>query len=244
MRARGGEDVKIAIVDDDAAYRRLLRAFAEQFARENGEMLEIVTAANGAAFWNDYQADCQVIFLDVEMPLMDGIATARMIRKVDQTVQIIFLTNYSQYAINGYEVNALDYVMKPLTYFAFAQKFKKALAFADRHADAELIIRNEHGVIRLKAGEILWVDSEKNYTVYHTAKGKYRERATMRDTMQRLAHMSFAASTAGCLVNLAYVRKVVEYDVYIGEHVLPLSRGKKKDFMEKYIHYLTQGGER
>lgn len=236
--------MKIAIVDDDAAYRRLLRTFAEQYARESGETLETITAADGAAFVSDYQADCQVIFLDVEMPLMDGIATARCIRKLDQSVQIIFLTNYSQYAINGYEVNALDYVMKPLTYFAFAQKLKKALAFADRHADTALILRSEHGVIRLKAGQILWVDGEKNYSVYHTANGEYRERATMRDTMQRLAHMHFAAATAGCMVNLAYVRKVVDYDVYIGEQVLPLSRAKKKDFMEKYIHFLSHGGEK
>ena len=234
--------MRIAIVDDDAEYRSQLTAYANRYAEENGEALDMAVAADGMNFVSDYRADCDVLFLDVEMPLLDGISTAREIRKVDPCVQIIFLTNYSQYAINGYEVNAIDYVIKPITYFVFQQKLKKALAFSHRSMEQELVLRSERGVVRLLPRQIVWAESQKNYTVYHTVDGDYSERATMRSTMQRLGQMGFAACTAGCMVNLRHVRKVVDGDVYLQSSVLPLARAKKKEFMERYIDYLSGGG--
>lgn len=233
--------MKIGIVDDDRASREQMLEFVAQYARENGENIETVVSDDGIHFVSDYRGDCDVLFLDVEMPLMDGITTAKKIREVDTTVSIVFLTNYSQYAISGYEVNAIDYVMKPIIYFVFCQKLKKALAFSGKNHSGEVVIRNEQHIVRLPFNKIWYIDCEKNYVAYHTEKNVYRERSTMRAAAAQLEKMSFIMCNSGCMVNAAYVKKVVGNDVFVGNDILQLSRGRKKGFMERYIDYLSKG---
>lgn len=233
--------MKVGVVDDSRESREQLLAFIAQYARENAESIETVTADDGIHFVSDYRGECDVLFLDIEMPLMDGITTAKKIREVDTTVSIIFLTNFSQYAINGYEVNAIDYVMKPITYFVFCQKLRKALAFSRRYQKDEVIVRGEQSVVRLPLSQILYVESERNYIVYHTESGDYRERSTMRALLPKFEKASFALCNPGVLVNLAHVKKAVGSDVFVGGGQLQLSRSRKKEFMEKYIDYLSRG---
>lgn len=241
QKKRGGTAVKVGVVDDSRESREQLRTFIAQFARENGESIETVTADDGIHFVSDYQGDCDVLFLDIEMPMMDGITTAKRIREVDTTVSIVFLTNFSQYAINGYEVNAIDYVMKPITYFVFCQKLKKALAFSRRNQTGEIVVRGEQSVVRLPFSQICFIESERNYIVYHTMLSSYRERSTMRALLPRFEKASFALCNPGVLVNLAHVRKVVGSNVFVDGGQLQLSRSRKKEFMEKYIDYLSRG---
>ena len=233
--------MKIGIVDDSLESREQIRGFLMQYAKENGETIETVVAEDGIHFVSDYRGDCDVLFLDVEMPMMDGITTAKKIREVDSTVSIVFLTNYSQYAINGYEVNAIDYVMKPITYFVFCQKLKKALAFSGKIGTGEIIVRNETSIVRLPIRHILYLESERNYILYHTASDVYRERMTMHVAAEQFEKKNFIMCNSGCMVNAAYVKKVVGNDVFVGEDVLQLSRGRKKEFMERYINYLSRG---
>lgn len=141
--------MKIAIIDDDAQCRQQMAEYVHTYAQNTKQVIKVVSYSLGINFISEYEADCDVIFLDVEMPHMDGITTAKKIREVDKHVSIIFLTNFSQYAINGYEVNALDYVMKPITYFVFELKLKKALQFARRSVENDVVIITRQEVVRL-----------------------------------------------------------------------------------------------
>ena len=105
---------RIAIVEDEAAVREQLAGYVTEFA-DGMEILE------------DYRPQFDIIFLDVEMKHLDGMETARRIRERDGGVLIVFITNMAQYAIRGYAVGALDYVLKPVPYFAFSQQLQKAL---------------------------------------------------------------------------------------------------------------------
>ena len=233
--------MRVAVVDDEKNCRDLLCAHLRKSSEETGEPIEILVFSNGVDFASDYKANCDVIFLDVEMPLMDGLATAKKIREFDGEVSIIFVTNYSQYAINGYEVNAVDYVMKPLSYFVFCAKFKKALNLSQRKAEKEIVISRENSIVRTSVNKIYYLTSDKNYVVYHTADGEYKERGTMTHTRDKFTGLNFANCTAGCLVNLAYVTKVTQHEVHLKDVVLPLSRPQKKEFTKKYIDYLSKG---
>lgn len=234
--------MKIAIVDDDAQCRSQVAEFARAYAKNTRQVIELEEYSLGINFASEYRADCDVIFLDVEMPHMDGITTAKKIREMDESVPIIFLTSYSQYAINGYEVNALDYVMKPLTYFVFEAKLKKALKFGQRRVNEDIVIMTRQEVVRLPIRDVMYANSEGNDTVYHTRKDTYRERMPMRETALKFKGANIAASSSGCLVNLAFVTKVVKDIVYVGEVSLPISRGKRKEFMNQYICFLSEGG--
>lgn len=233
--------MKIAVVDDDKSCRDLLCAHIKKYAEENGEQIDVLVFSSGVDFASDYKADCDVVFLDVEMPHMDGLATAKKIREFDGEVSIVFVTNYSQYAINGYEVNAVDYVMKPLSYFVFCSKLKKALNLSRRKTEKKIVISRAYGVVRLSSNKIHYLISDKNYVVYHTDDGEYKERGTMTKMKEKFEGLNFANCTAGCLVNLNYVTKVTQHEVYIKDAVLPLSRPQKKEFMKKYIDFLSRG---
>lgn len=233
--------MKIAIVDDEKTCRDQLAGYINDYVAETGEQIEILLFSSGLDFASDYKSDCDVIFLDIEMPHMDGISVAKEIRKVDEQASIIFVTNYSRFAINGYEVNALDYVIKPLTYFVFREKLKKALRFSRRNSERTITVTNEDRVIKIPVNKIFYITSEKNYVNYHTEDGEYKERGTIIQTKKKFDGLNFVNCTAGCIVNLMHVKKVVKNDVYVHDGVLPLSRPQHKEFMSKYIEYLSRG---
>lgn len=114
--------LKIAVVEDQTEVRESLCQFIRQYAGEQGLQAEVEPFADGAVIAEGYQPGYDIIFLDVEMPRLGGFGAAERIRAVDPDVVLVFVTNMAQYAIKGYEVDALDYVLKPVSYGAFCTK--------------------------------------------------------------------------------------------------------------------------
>ena len=110
---------KIAIVEDQEETRESLNRFVRQYAQEQGLQVEISLITDGAEIAEHYTPGFDIIFMDVEMPRLDGFGAAEAIRAVDADVVLVFVTNMAQYAIRGYEVDALDYVLKPVNYYQF-----------------------------------------------------------------------------------------------------------------------------
>ena len=119
--------INIAIVEDEAMYAKQLQEFLLQYQKENGEVFNITVYSDGDQIVHKYKSQFDIILMDVEMKFMDGMSAAEEIRKVDTEVVIIFITNMAQYAIQGYEVDALDYILKPISYFAFSQRIQRAV---------------------------------------------------------------------------------------------------------------------
>ena len=119
--------IKIAIVEDEAMYAKQLEEFLHQYEAENYEAFDITIYSDGDQIVNKYKSQFDIILMDVEMKFMDGMSAAEEIRKMDSEVVIIFITNMAQYAIRGYAVDALDYVLKPVSYFAFSQRLNRAI---------------------------------------------------------------------------------------------------------------------
>ena len=118
--------IRIAIVEDEPAVRDQLVDYLRRYERQFGKMFELTTFADGDEIVSDYRAVYDIILLDIQMRRMDGMAAAEAIRKVDRDVILIFITNMTQFAIRGYAVDALDYVLKPVPYFAFSRQLQKA----------------------------------------------------------------------------------------------------------------------
>ena len=108
---------RIAIVEDQEETRENLNRFVRQYAQEQGLQVEISLITDGAEIAEHYTPGFDIIFMDVEMPRLDGFGAAEAIRAVDADVVLVFVTNMAQYAIRGYEVDALDYVLKPVNYY-------------------------------------------------------------------------------------------------------------------------------
>ena len=119
--------IHLAIVEDEQLYIDQLTEYIHRYEAEKKQKFKISVFSDGAEIVEDYKGVYDIIFLDIQMKFMNGMDAAEKIRELDPNVVIIFITNMTQYAVRGYEVDALDYIVKPVEYFSFSQKFSRAL---------------------------------------------------------------------------------------------------------------------
>lgn len=233
---------KVAIVEDDKKSSDLLSSFIDRYARENGAIIQTETFETGVRFLEKYTPDFDVVFMDIEMPALNGMDTAKELRLIDEYVVLIFVTNMAQYAINGYEVGALDFVLKPVSYFSFSLKIKKALSYSLRQKDDGICLETTEGPVKLRTADIYYLETEKHYIIIHTSRGDYKMRASMTETEEIFKNRNFARCNTSYLVNLSYVSKIKKDTVFVGEAQLPVSRARKTPFLNALTRYT--GGNR
>lgn len=229
---------RIAIVEDQPESRKKLRQYIDRYQAERDVVIYCAEYENGVSFVSDYSADLDIIFMDIDMPLMDGMAAAREIRRIDDSVCLIFVTNLSQYAIEGYEVQALDFVVKPVGYPSFARKLDKAIAYRNRFRKAELAVSNGKSMQRLSADDIYYIEIMNHDLIYHTRVGEFRERVPMAAKEKELEAHGFARCSKSFLVNMRYVTAINASDVVVHGHSIAIGRTKKKEFMNKLTEFM------
>lgn len=233
--------MKLAVLDDTREDAQRLLDYINQFQEQQKCLIQTDTYYSSIDFLEEYHSQYDVIFLDIEMPGEDGLNVAHEIRKKDMAVGIIFVTNIAQYAIHGYEVNAIDFIVKPVGYFLFAEKLEKAVRFAKRRTKHDLVVNDEEGIYRIPIEEVFYIKKERNDLIYYTSQGELRERGTIRIMKEKLAGLAFEECNSGCLVNLSQVRRIGKETIMVGEFSVPLSRRMKKQFTQSYIDYLGGG---
>jgi DNA-binding LytR/AlgR family response regulator len=229
--------IKIAIVEDEASYARQLQDFLEQYEKDHEESFQVSVYSDGDEIVHKYKAQFDIILMDIEMKFMDGMSAAEEIRKVDSEVMIIFITNMAQYAIRGYAVDALDYVLKPVSYFAFSQRLGRAIGRMKKRETKMIAISIKGGTVRLDAANIYYIESQGHNLIFYTTTGVYEAVGTMRDAEERLTQLNFFRGNKGYLINLSHVEGIRDGCAIVkGKHLL-LSRARKKVFMEALTRY-------
>lgn len=229
--------IKIAVVEDESMYAEQLRDYLERYEKENGEAFDITIYSDGDDIVHKYKAQFDIILMDVEMKFMDGMSAAEEIRKVDTEVVIIFITNMAQYAIRGYAVDALDYVLKPVSYFAFSQRLSRAIGRMKKREQKIISVNIKGGTIRLDVANIYYIESQGHNLIFHTASGDYEASGTMKEVEDKLGEMNFFRGNKGYLINLAHVDGIQEGCAMVKGEPLLLSRARKKEFMEALTKY-------
>ena len=229
--------IKIAIVEDEHAYAMQLQEYLHQYETENGEVFEISLFSDGDEIVHKYKPIYDIILMDVEMKFMDGMSAAEEIRKVDTEVVIIFITNMPQYAIRGYAVDALDYVLKPVSYFAFSQRLNRAISRMKKRESKTLALNVKGGTVRLDITNITYVESQGHTLIFHTVGADYEASGTMKELEKELKELHFYRGNKGYLINLAHVEGVKDGCAIVRDETLLLSRARKKDFMETLTRY-------
>ena len=152
-------NIRIGVVEDDPASCQLVLDYLNRYQQENGEQFTVSVFDDGARIGEKYTPVYDILLLDIEMSEMDGMAAARRIRERDDKVVIVFITAAPQYAISGYEVRALSYLLKPLPWFAFSQELKKSIDMVRRNGDDSMLIETGNGQMRLNLADILYLES-------------------------------------------------------------------------------------
>lgn len=232
--------LRIAIVEDDAIYTQQLKLFLERYRQERGPELEVSAYPDGNDLLEDYRSQFDIILLDVEMPFIDGMTAAAEIRKLDTEVVIIFITNMAQYAIRGYAVDAMDYVLKPVSYFVFSQRLDRAISRIKKRETHYIVVPTRGGVQKLDVSRLYYVESRGHNLFFHTADGEVASTGTMQELESRLAPFRFFRGNKGCLINLAYVDSVRNGCAVVQGENLVLSRARRNAFMEALTAYVGE----
>lgn len=215
----------VAICDDAAADREYLQTLVKRWAADRGHRVELTLYPSAESFLFRYaeDKDVQILLLDIEMGPMDGVSLARTLRKENDAVQIVFITGYSDYIADGYEVEALHYLMKPV-------KEEKLFAVLDRaveklHSNQRTLLLELPGeVVRLPVYQIRSAEVQGNYVTIH-AKTDCTVKMTLSELEAQLDDNFFRLGRSA-LVNLGCVARVSKTAVTLNDGtVLPLPRG-------------------
>ena len=233
--------IRIAMVEDEAAVREQLQGYLQRYTRQYGTEFAVTEFSDGMEILDAYRPVYDIVLLDVEMKHLDGMETARRIRELDRDVVLLFITNMAQYAIKGYAVGALDYVLKPVPYFAFSQQLQKAEEKLRRRARHYLAVPVEGGLRRLDTAQIYYMESEGHRVHFYTEEGEFSAPGALKTFEEKLADLPFARCNSGYLVNLAQVKSVQQGLAQVGPYELQVSRPKRKSFLAALADYI--GGE-
>ena len=224
--------LKIAVVEDQQEVRDELCRFIRQYAAENSLQVEVLPIEDGAVIAEHYEPGYDIIFMDVEMPGLDGFGAAEKIRAVDADAVLVFVTNMAQYAIKGYEVDALDYVLKPVNYYQFCTKLSRAVQRVQRRRGGQVVLQLAGGGMQvLSTGDIYYLETHDRLLWYHTTKGEFSVRASLASAEKQLAQYHFSRCNQCYLVNLQYVKAVENDFVHINTDRLEISRRQRAAFL-------------
>ena len=232
--------IHIALVEDEEEYRKVFLGYLRRYEQESGRQFRISVFPDGEDIISSYKADYDLILMDIAMRFMDGMTAAEKIRELDQEVVIIFITNMPQFVMKGYAVDALDYVLKPVNYFAFSQRIDRAISRMSRRREQYLTVPVRGGIRKLSVSNILYVEVQDHDLLFHTRNESILTRGSLAEVEAKLGNAGFFRCNKYCLVNLAFADSLQGIDLVVaGEHI-QVSRAKKKAVLDALNNYLNE----
>ena len=230
--------IRIAVVEDNDECADGLSSLLAKFSVECKERLDVKRFVNGLDFIDEYDAGFDVVFMDIEMPLMNGLETARLLRERDSSVALVFLTVMSQYAICGYDVGAAYFLIKPVGYEELSDKLKRILE-KRKTEEKYVLFSGQDGVTRVPYKKIVYVESRGHWCIFKTADGaEHRKLTPMKNVEAQLGADGFLRSSNSFLVNILYVDGWSGTDVSVNGDSIPISRSRRKEFVNKLTELL------
>jgi DNA-binding LytR/AlgR family response regulator len=178
--------------------------------------------------------------MDVKMKFVNGMTAAEEIRRVDSEVIIIFVTNMTQYAIQGYKVGALNYIVKPISYLEFSKHLGDAIARVKRRGRNYVTFPIKGGIQRLDTSDIYYIESQGHNLIYHTRSGRHMSSGTLSDAEQQLCSCGFSRGNKSYLINLAHVDGIQDKCAMVKGESLQLSRPRYNIFMADLTKYWAE----
>ena len=228
---------KIALVDDEFESAEVLSRCIESYSKEYGVLFNVTRFKNGLNFIEEYTPEYDIIFMDVDMPHMNGLEAAGKLREMDPAVVLVFVTFLAKYATRGYKYDALDYMVKPISYSAFRITMDRALQRCARKKKETVILPSSEGDICMELNCLNYVEITNHDITYHTTRGNFTAYGTMRTIEKLLPPNQFFKCNRCYLVNLRSVTRIQGSTVFIGEEELEISRPRKQEFLDALHNY-------
>ena len=229
--------IRIAIVEDEEQYIHQLTDYLREYQKTSSEEIDVTVYRDGDEITSKYKSQFDIILMDIQMKFVDGMTAAEEIRSIDSSVVIIFITNMTQYAIQGYKVGAMDYILKPISYFAFKERLSQAISKLRRRSSNYVMVPVKGGIVRLDTSDIYYIESQGHNLIYHTSTGIYTASGTMSATEETFRSYGFSRGNKSYLINLEHVDGIQDKCAQIKGEKLQLSRTRQNAFLQDLTKY-------
>jgi len=231
--------IKCIIIDDEPLARKGLKEYIADidFMDLIGEFENPLKASELLSSGN-----VQLLFLDIQMPKITGID---FFRSLKQAPPVILTTAYPQYALDGFDLNALDYLVKPISFERFLKAALRAKEYYEIRKHNEeaatgkkedyFFIKSDNKLVKIFLEEILFVEALQNYVTIHTANNKYITYLTFKSVEEYLPSDRFIKTHKSYIVSASKITSIEGNDIRIGNHHVPISRNEKEEVMEKLL---------
>lgn len=230
--------IHIAICDDEKDFVLYLNGLLDQYATETGKEIKVTVYYDGMELIEKYDTTIDLIFLDIQMRVLNGLRAAERIRQMDERVSIIFLTTLTQYGLEGYKYEATNYIIKPLKYIRLKSEMDRWLKKHQKDDSPTLVIINDTGKYKIALKSIRYIETFNRNLLLHTEQENIICYKNMKKMEQDLKNKGFARCHTSYIVNLFYVKgiKKLNIELITGE-MIPISQPRRKDFMECLTEY-------
>ncbi len=227
----------IAVCDDEKIFREKVVSMLAQYRKENACTFEIASFASGKELLN-YEGTYFLVLLDIEMPGIGGMETARRIKEKNKDIIVVFLTSHAQMMQKAFEVRAFRYLLKPISMIDIDQCLNAVMA----ELEEETVILSREGMDKLVSiRKILYIEAGIKNTIVRTEEGTYASKNNMAEWEDRLTDGSFFRCHKTYFVNLAYVDEIQkEYATLYNRERVAVSRRQRKEFEKRILQYIKR----
>lgn len=232
--------IRIAICEDENDQQELLEGYINQAFKSLSLQYKLDIFSSGEELLENYSKDFDIVLLDIQLGEINGMDTSRKIRLLDNKVEIIFITSLIEYALEGYEVRAYRYLLKPIKY----ENLKDNIINCIKEVEIKnkYIIVKEHGnQIKLDINEITYIEVQKENITIHTLIKTYKIKGTMSNFEKDIDCSRFFRCHKSFLVNLAHVKSIKQYVAILEtSEEVPVSRYRFKETKEKFFELIEE----
>lgn len=238
-------DIYVAVVEDEDIYALQLQKLLEKYEEEKPYRFHMKRYSSAMEFIDTYKSEYDLLFLDIKMPGMSGMDMAKELRKRDSSVPIVFVTSLSQYAVEGYEVSAMDYILKPLNYGEFKIKLTRILEklSLDTRRRKFVVLENEKKAYRIEFSSIMYVETEGHLLLFHVQNENkeeviFKKYQSMKDAEKILADDCFIRINSSFFVNMNFVESMYKNECIMKNgKALAISRPRRGEVEKKYREF-------
>ena len=230
---------KVLIVEDSQECADLLRGHLARYSEETEEQFQITWLTTAFDFVESKQT-YDLIFMDIGLPGINGMEAAQQLREHDTETPLIFVTDLAQYAVKGYTVDALDFIVKPVTYYDFALRMERAMRVLRRNTGRSVYIPTKDGVRIMPLSQVVAIEINRHNLVYHLdgEEETFIFRGSLNKVEEDLAGTSFVRISNSCIVNMDYVRRISGAEIHMADgDVYYISRTKRKEALAAIARY-------
>ena len=228
-----------AIVEDEESDYKILEDFLTKYGLDTKCTFELFHFASFESFlFLRQEKKYDLIFMDIMMKGINGLDGAKKLRELGDDTSLIFVTTMARMASMGYEVDALDFMIKPIEYPSFALKMNRIMKKIKKISSKKITIKNKDEVIALDEKDIIYVEIKDHILIYHTLDKNYRTYGSMKNATSLLSEKIFFKCNSCYLVNMSYVEGIKGYSLFVNGEELLISHPQKPKFLKAYQSFI------